>query len=145
VVFNAFDLVIFDCPPRVTTSVVNAMLCSDFVLIPTRLDRGSIDAVPRTLDWMKKFGPLCPASVVGVVASHVVLRSGRPTKADAQSFELLKTAVESQYGEGLVLKAIVPASTSAVSHDPGVVASVGREGRAVFEPVVAELRARMKI
>ena len=33
-VFAEFDLVLFDCPPRLTTSSINALLASDFIVIP---------------------------------------------------------------------------------------------------------------
>src|SRR5262249_32464655 len=46
-VFERFDLVLFDCPPRLTTSVVNALLASDFVVVPTSLHPNDVDAVPR--------------------------------------------------------------------------------------------------
>jgi hypothetical protein len=51
-VLERFDLVVFDCPPRLTTSTVNALACSDVVLIPTKLDPGSVSAVPRTIEWL---------------------------------------------------------------------------------------------
>ncbi len=144
-VFDEFDLVIFDCPPRITTSVVNAMLCSDYVLIPTRLDPGSIDAVPRTLAWMRSLGPLCPADVVGVVASHVAVRAGQLTKADRRSYEHLRGVVQSQDDKNLLFEAVIPTTPSAVGSDRGLVASLRGDGRDVFTPFVAELRRRMPI
>lgn len=42
---NAFDLVIFDCPPAFSAASVAAIACSDAVIIPTKIDAWSIDGV----------------------------------------------------------------------------------------------------
>jgi cellulose biosynthesis protein BcsQ len=144
-VFNNYDLVIFDCPPRVTTSVVNAMSCSDYVLIPTKLDDGSIEAVPRTVAWMKSLGETCRAEIIGVVASHVALRVGKPVKADQQSYERLSEIVRLKCGDGVLFDACIQSTSSALAPDRGEVASTTKEGRKVFSAVATELRKRMKI
>jgi cellulose biosynthesis protein BcsQ len=48
-----FDVILIDCPPRWTTSSINAIACCDYVLIPTVLDRVSSEAVPRLLAWLR--------------------------------------------------------------------------------------------
>ncbi len=50
-----YDVVLIDCPPRLTTGCVNALAASDYVLIPVLLEKTSIEAVPRTLSWLKRF------------------------------------------------------------------------------------------
>jgi cellulose biosynthesis protein BcsQ len=141
--FAAFDIVIFDSPPRVTASVVNALACSDSVLIPTKLDRGSIDAVPRTLAWMRSLGASCPAELLGVVASHVTLRAGKPVSADNESYEYLRGVVKSEYGDaGKLFKAVVPQSAKAVGADREI-GSLTTDGQKVFASVVREVRGRM--
>jgi len=141
-VFEAFDLVIFDCPPRVTTSVVNALFCSDHVLIPTRMDSGSIDAVPRTLKWLQSLGTLCPAVVVGVVASHVRQRGGKSVGADKKSYDELRELVKSGGGGDTLFQAVVPTSPLVTDPKRGIVAATSG-GREVFAAVAAELRQRM--
>lgn len=142
-VFDKFDVVIFDSPPRVTTSVANALACSDYVLIPTKLDRGSIDAVPRTLGWMKSLGGNCPAEVLGVVASHVAIRVGKLVSADNESYEYLQRVVESNCGDAKkLLKQVVAQSTKAVGGD-GEIGSLTTDGQKVFAAVVKEVRERM--
>lgn len=142
-VFDNYDVVLFDSPPRVTTSVVNALACSDYVLIPTKLDHGSINAVPRTLTWMKNLGAACPAEVLGVVASHANVRAGGLVKADNLSYEDLRDVVESWCGDGKKLcKAVVPHSPKAVGTD-GEIGSRTDEGQKVFAAIVKEVRGRM--
>lgn len=144
-VFDRYDLVIFDCPPRVTTSVVNAVACSDHVLIPTFLDWGSIAGVPRMVEWLQNLNEHCPADLLAVVACHVRLWRGRPGRGEAKHFEALREVVKSKCGEDLLLKSYVPDTSQAVGPKPGEVASLTADGREVFAPVVAELRKRMEL
>jgi cellulose biosynthesis protein BcsQ len=48
-IFEQFDYVLFDCPPRMSTACINALTCSDYVLVPSTLSQLDIEAVPRTL------------------------------------------------------------------------------------------------
>ena len=50
--FKNYDLVLFDCPPRVTASTVNALAVSDFVFIPTIPEPFDIRPVIRTQTWL---------------------------------------------------------------------------------------------
>ncbi len=44
-----FDVVLIDCPPRLTTAGINALAASDFVLIPTLPDSRSGEAAIRVI------------------------------------------------------------------------------------------------
>lgn len=143
-VFDQFDFVIFDCPPRVTTSVVNAVVCSDHILIPTLLDRGSIDAVFQTFKWVGGLGAHWQGEILGVVACQTTSRAGHLVKADAKGYEDLRGVVQSAYGADLLFQASVPASSRAVGPDRGRVAALATDGRVVFDPVVTEMLNRMR-
>ncbi len=43
---KAYDVVFIDCPPVVNMSCINALAASDFVLVPSTLERRAIDRVP---------------------------------------------------------------------------------------------------
>ena len=66
-----YDVVLIDCPPRLTTGCVNALAASDYVLIPVLLEETSTEAVPRTLSWLKKFqAQVCTGlDILGVVGN----------------------------------------------------------------------------
>jgi len=66
-----YDVVLIDCPPRLTTGCVNALAASDYVLIPVLLEKTSTEAVPRTLSWLKRFqAQVCTElNVLGVVGN----------------------------------------------------------------------------
>lgn len=78
---NAYDVVIVDAPPRLTTSHIQALCASTHLLVPTILDRLSGDAVARYADQVAthKLGPpnnpdlaICPMlAPLGVVCTLV--------------------------------------------------------------------------
>ena len=67
-----YDVVLIDCPPRLTTGSVNALAASDYVLIPVLLDDKSAQAVPRILAWLKKLQlAFCSElDILGVVGNN---------------------------------------------------------------------------
>jgi chromosome partitioning protein len=54
VVDNNYDLVLLDCPPRLTTACINALACCDLVLIPVLLDDTSAESPPRLLTLLSE-------------------------------------------------------------------------------------------
>ncbi len=72
---DAFDLIIIDCPPRLTAGTIQALCCSSHVLIPTILDRPSSESVTsfcEQVEALKQSG-LCPyIRYVGAVATRYV-------------------------------------------------------------------------
>jgi chromosome partitioning protein len=69
---EAFDYVLIDCPPRLTTACVNALAASDFVLIPAQPEVNSIRSVPHLMTRLKglrEIGVLTHLRVLGIVAS----------------------------------------------------------------------------
>lgn len=76
---TAFDLVIIDCPPRLTTSAVQALCASSHVLIPTILDTPSAEAALKYCEQIQtlKNEKVCPhLKVIGIVGTKY-----RPTNA----------------------------------------------------------------
>jgi cellulose biosynthesis protein BcsQ len=72
-----YDVVLIDCPPRLTTGCINALAASDYVLIPVLLEEISTEAVPRLLSWLKKFqAHACEdLGVLGVVGNKAFPRA----------------------------------------------------------------------
>ena len=48
-----YDVIIFDMPPRMTLGAINALVASHFFLVPTVLDKLSVEAVPQFLTNVK--------------------------------------------------------------------------------------------
>jgi chromosome partitioning protein len=74
---DAFDLILIDCPPRLTTAAIQALAAATHVLIPTRLEEPSTEAVITFVQQVETFreAGLCPLiEHVGVVATMVDTR-----------------------------------------------------------------------
>jgi chromosome partitioning protein len=106
----AFDLVIIDAPPRLTTSHIQAMCASTHLLIPTILDGLSADAVGRYLDQVAthKLGPvgnasraICPhLEPIGVVCTMI--------HPNLQNFDGLINVLNARIAGGRLQPAILP-------------------------------------
>ncbi len=93
-IFDRFDFVFFDCPPRLSTSTINALAASDWIVIPTALDLNDIEAVPRTLSWMQKLQKASEVDFhaqLGGVILNGTYRSGTTTK-DLTQYEVRSLA-----------------------------------------------------
>lgn len=69
---EAFDLIVIDCPPRLTTGTIQALCSASHLLIPTILDRPSAEAVMRFCEQIDtlKAGGICPhLNVLGIVGT----------------------------------------------------------------------------
>ena len=73
-VLNSYSMVIIDCPPRFTTAALQSIAAATHILIPTKLDAPSTDAVVtfgRQIEILRR-GGICPSiKYVGVVATMV--------------------------------------------------------------------------
>ncbi len=110
-VFKEYDLVFFDCPPRITTSSINALTSSDFVVIPTSLHPEDTEAVPRTLSWLKKMKniPTYEAKILAVILNRTY-KSGtidNLTKYERPIFELLQNRL-TDYNIHEIMNDIIP-------------------------------------
>ncbi len=99
-IFDNFDLVFFDCPPRLTTSSFNAVLASDYVLIPTTLHPNDVDSIERTVhrldDLFKIASFRADVGGVGIVINKSFYGEGttnKLTKAEARQLLRLKESV----------------------------------------------------
>jgi len=83
---RAFDLIIIDCPPRLTTSEIQAFCASSHLLIPTIFDRTSAEAVislGEQVETLKNAG-ICPyLEYIGVVGT--MWKPGRVAQTTAMT------------------------------------------------------------
>ncbi len=75
---EAYDIVIIDAPPRLTTASANALCASTHVLVPTILDNMSATAAVNTLDAILKLKDRVSPTlkIVGVVPTFVFQSTG---------------------------------------------------------------------
>jgi cellulose biosynthesis protein BcsQ len=87
-----YHYVLIDCPPRLSTSCINALAASDFFLVPVLLDATSARSVPNLLRTLRRLrGPtIFPhLSCLGIVANEVSIRGGRPIAREARIWDQL--------------------------------------------------------
>lgn len=90
--FLKYDLVVFDCPPRLTASSINALACSDHVVIPTRLEPHSARAVANTLSELKTLRQhnVIEADILGIIPNEVERRGGHMIAAHQNAYAELR-------------------------------------------------------
>jgi hypothetical protein len=91
---DAFDVVILDCPPRLTTSTAQALCAGSHLLIPTILDKPCAEAVVtfcEEVELLRKTG-ICPMlKYVGVVGMRV--SSGADEVAERDAKQMIRDAL----------------------------------------------------
>jgi len=123
IVQRAFDLIIIDCPPRLTTSEIQALCASSHLLIPTIFDRTSAEAVVtlyQQIETLKRAG-ICPhLKHMGIVGT--MWKRGRAAQAEAMTF------VKDALGNGpiriLPEKTFVPHAAAMVNDAPDGIAHI---------------------
>ena len=51
---NAYDFVLIDCPPSFTAASVAALAVADYVILPTKVDRYSVDGVGELVEQLRQ-------------------------------------------------------------------------------------------
>lgn len=112
---DTFDLILFDSPPRLTTSSIQALCSSTHLIIPTILDTLSTQAVIGFIDQIivnKEIWPKLKVSgVIGSMiskgAGHLSTTNDKPAQSYLTSIELdslfaLKTALQTFQDTGTI-------------------------------------------
>src|SRR5438132_155818 len=146
-ILQQFDYVLFDCPPRMSTACINALTCSDHVLIPSTLSQLDIEAVPRTLKWLQELHAVVRASFLGVVITRARMRVEKLVSYERRQLANLRALMRGhQPGEGFVLPCMVPDSPKIhqLTAERKAVACHSSEGRAWFSAIADELERRVR-
>ncbi len=151
-VFDQFDLVFFDCPPRLSTSAINALAASDWVVVPTALDPNDIEAVPRTLRWLEKLqtqGHFDFHAKLGGIVINSTYRSGcieQLTNNERLSLQgLRKTILKFSPTGDVILKHIVKDDNNVPqAAAQGMPYGAVKSGRELYRDVALELYLRIK-
>jgi cellulose biosynthesis protein BcsQ len=126
---DAFDLVIIDCPPRLTTSEIQALCASSHLLIPTIFDRTSAEAVVSLCNQIEilRDAKICPhLKYVGIVGT--MWQSNLVAQRDAK--ELVQRAINIAGVQNWILQDqyFVPRTTQLVRQaDEGIAYIVMRD------------------
>ena len=101
---DAFDAIIIDCPPRLSTGVIQALCAGSHILIPTILDRPSAEAVVSFCNELEtlRANDICPnLQYVGVVGTRVSANVDQIAENDAK--QMVSTALsDTNFPTGLL-------------------------------------------
>jgi len=142
-VLSRYDFVLFDCPPRLTTACVNALGCSDFLLVPVLLEQGSVEALPRTLNWLTRLPHVSRARLLGIVANRVDLYRGKPVSAQQTIFDYLPETLKRSgfHGDKEVFRGIIKNHRAMIEDaaNQGRIAATEDGGLELFAGVTTEV------
>lgn len=140
-ILDEYDYVIFDCPPRLTTACVNALACSDGVVIPVILDQQSAAPLQYMVRALSRLAILNAPSPIGVVANQVQIRNGQPIGRQRDTLKIMNEyLLRNRMGPERVFRSLVPADPGiAVAADEGVVAATDRKTAKLFEPLAKNI------
>ena len=78
--YSQFDIVLLDCPPRLSAACINGLAASDFAIVPIELDSLAALSAPNLLRKMRKLKEakvLEHIEVLGVLANSVKFHNGQ--------------------------------------------------------------------
>lgn len=145
----AFDVVLIDCPPRMTTGFINAMAASTHLLVPTILDRLSVEAVATFLRQMKELrGELCPRlQPLGIVGSMVEFSTGLKPYEE-RSLVAAQTAAPGAWGGDVHVfrEEYIPAKTAIARSAGHALAYIGDpDCKRIFARFGAKVAERLRL
>lgn len=146
---QSYDVIIFDMPPRMSIGSVNALVASHYFVVPTILDKLSIEAVGQFLSQMKavKSDLGLGLEFAGVVASMTQMQN--LTRRDHEMLDLVarSTNVWNADSNAILTRnlpkkaAIAAAAGEAVAYETR--GADGNSIRQLFDPLYAELLTRI--
>jgi cellulose biosynthesis protein BcsQ len=146
VVCREYQVILLDCPPRLTTGCINALTCCDYLLIPVTLEDISTEGVPRLLDWIRKRKEaLFPElSGVGVVANRTRGNSvERLVSREKELWTNLQHDCEDAWKARVpMFQTVVPMFTEVAMSHP--FPAHHRDFTGIFERLVQELTQQLK-
>lgn len=134
-----YDVVLLDCPPRLSTGCVNALAASDYALIPVVPEPISAEATPRLLAWLKNFQRSCcqQLSILGVVGNRVKFYQDQPVRRQLDLWNRLKDDCSQAWGADV--RFFDRAMIKQFANLPHRLAALTPEGRPVMEDLVNSL------
>jgi cellulose biosynthesis protein BcsQ len=138
---NRFDVILIDCPPRLTTGTINALCSSTHVLIPTIFNPIAAEPVANFISTSKalmdKLNP--KLEFLGVVET-LTPRANEGQDARAEGRQLIER-LNSSFPDIHILKSDVPRRTALAAG--GVAYLNGGEPRRIFDTLGDEIKGKV--
>lgn len=120
---NEYDIVLFDCPPNFSIVTKNALIASDFYIVPAKMDylstlginqlKNHVDnLVEQFNNYIEEEDRWASPVFLGVIATMIAVRNGEPISAQRVYIEQLKrnkiTIFDSKIRENKTIYADAP-------------------------------------
>ena len=145
-----YGLIILDMPPRLTLGSLNALVTSDYLIVPTVLDKLSAEAVGTFLSQMKTIvaDMRLPLQLAGIVGNMSRLETLSPNERSA--YEMARLAGHNwDEQQDFMFETVIPRRAAigrAAGEDVAYVAEDKADrstAREVFDPLCAEILTRI--
>lgn len=104
---NNFDLTLIDCPPNLGLFSIQAMIASDFILVPVEAgSRYAVDGLDRTVETIEDIAKADPTGQSGRFLRLVINKADRRTAVSKVTIDQIQTS----YG-ARVFSTIIPSNT----------------------------------
>jgi cellulose biosynthesis protein BcsQ len=139
---DRFDVVLIDCPPRLTTGTINALCASTHVLVPTIFNPVAAEPVANfigtTANLMNQLNP--KLEFLGVVETLTPrANEGRDTRAEGR--RVISEALRTSFPGIRILTSNIPRRT--VLAEGGVAYLDDREAKTIFNALGNEIMGKV--
>lgn len=139
---DKFDVVLIDCPPRLTTGTINALCASTHVLIPTIFNPIAAEPVANFLRTSKALmDQLNPKLEFLGVVETLTPRANEGQDARAEGRRVIAEGLKASFPGINILRSDVPRRT--VLAEGGVAYLDGSEPRTIFDKLGNEIKGKV--
>ncbi len=142
-----FDLIILDTPPRLTTATVNAICASTHLLVPTKLDKLSAEAVGPFLNAVMKLkNHINPSLEFAGVVGTMTQQQGKLSTDEEHALQLIRQQIGEVWPQNpYIYERHIPQRAAFVRAAGLNIAYLGdREVRGLINELGRELRSRVR-
>ena len=135
-----YDFILIDCPPNLTLAPQNALVVSDYIIVPVVPEVFAAIGLPllvNRVNSLKKRLPNCNVEFLGVVFTKVK----RQTNLHTQQMDALRTlnAKDNLHTFSTVIPETVRISEAVVSNKPAVILNKNHDGPEAYRNLVKEI------
>ena len=135
-----YDFILIDCPPNLTLAPQNALIVSDYIIVPVVPEVFAAIGLPllvNRVNALKKRLPNCDVEFLGVVFTKVK----RATNLHTQQMDALRklNAKETLHTFSTVIPETVRISEAVASNKPAVILNKHHDGPEAYRNLVKEI------
>jgi cellulose biosynthesis protein BcsQ len=139
---DKFDVILIDCPPRLTTGTINALCASTHVLVPTMFNPIAAEPVANFIRTSKALmDHLNPKLEFLGVVETLTPRANEGQDARAEGRRVIAEALKASFPGIHILKSDIPRRTALA--EGGVAYLDGGEAKKIFDALGNEIKGKV--